>query len=249
MVALDAGPKASRARRRLRAPEGQFGGLGCRRVPTCRAGRTRGGHRQGRPRDGAPPRGATSTQAVGRGTSAVARVWPRAEATSRRSPGGGGMPLSVRPAFPAPLRRGLTARTRFGRSSFVVPGSRAAQGNRRMKPEYPPRPTRRPQATGARGPDGAQGCGQDRWTSEALGWPACRCPSPSPPPRKPPAAAPAPVDVRYLALLAFAFLLGVTWSFRGTSQKYARPDLEGVRHDAAATGPDRRGQGGAGGCR
>ena len=46
-----------------------------------------------------------------------------------------------------------------------------------------------------------------------------------------------------MALLAFAFLLGVTWSFRGTSQKYARPDLEGVRQDAAATGPDRRGEG------
>ncbi len=40
-----------------------------------------------------------------------------------------------------------------------------------------------------------------------------------------------------LALMGFAFLLGVTWSFRGTSQKYARPDLEGVRHDASAPGP------------
>ena len=40
-----------------------------------------------------------------------------------------------------------------------------------------------------------------------------------------------------LALLGFAFLLGVTWSFRGTSQKYARPDMEGVRHDASAPGP------------
>lgn len=27
-----------------------------------------------------------------------------------------------------------------------------------------------------------------------------------------------------LALVAFAFLLGVTWSFRGTAQKHARPD-------------------------
>lgn len=40
-----------------------------------------------------------------------------------------------------------------------------------------------------------------------------------------------------IALVAFAFLLGVTWSFRGTAQKYARPDLEGVRRDSAATGP------------
>jgi hypothetical protein len=40
-----------------------------------------------------------------------------------------------------------------------------------------------------------------------------------------------------IALLSFAFLLGVTWSFRGTAQKYARPNLEGVRHDAAAPGP------------
>ena len=46
-----------------------------------------------------------------------------------------------------------------------------------------------------------------------------------------------------MALLAFAFLLGVTWSFRGTSQKYARPNLEGVRQDDAAPGPDRHGQG------
>ena len=41
-----------------------------------------------------------------------------------------------------------------------------------------------------------------------------------------------------IALIGFAFLLGVTWSFRGTAQKYARPDLEGVRHDRrAAPGP------------
>lgn len=43
-----------------------------------------------------------------------------------------------------------------------------------------------------------------------------------------------------LALLAFAALLGVTWAFRGTAQKYARPDLEGVRQDAAGTGPGSR---------
>ena len=40
-----------------------------------------------------------------------------------------------------------------------------------------------------------------------------------------------------IALLGFAFLLGVTWSFRGTAQKYARPDLEGDRRDSTATGP------------
>jgi hypothetical protein len=40
-----------------------------------------------------------------------------------------------------------------------------------------------------------------------------------------------------IALLAFAFLLGVTWSFRGTAQKYARPNLEGVRRDDADPGP------------
>jgi len=46
-----------------------------------------------------------------------------------------------------------------------------------------------------------------------------------------------------MALAGFAFLLGVTWSFRGTAQKYARPDLEGERHDAAATGPANPGTG------
>ncbi|HSF98312.1 MAG TPA: hypothetical protein VLA55_06435 [Ornithinibacter sp.] len=30
-----------------------------------------------------------------------------------------------------------------------------------------------------------------------------------------------------LALLAFAFLLGLTWSFRGTAQKYAAPASHG----------------------
>ena len=40
-----------------------------------------------------------------------------------------------------------------------------------------------------------------------------------------------------MVLLAFAFLLGVTWSFRGTSQKYARPNLEGVRQDDGRAGP------------
>ena len=46
-----------------------------------------------------------------------------------------------------------------------------------------------------------------------------------------------------LGLLTFAALLGVTWAFRGTAQKYARPDLEGVRRDAAGTGPDHAGRG------
>lgn len=41
-----------------------------------------------------------------------------------------------------------------------------------------------------------------------------------------------------IALLAFAFLLGVTWSFRGTSQKYVRPDLTGARHGEQQTGPE-----------
>lgn len=36
-----------------------------------------------------------------------------------------------------------------------------------------------------------------------------------------------------IALLAFAFLLGVTWSFRGTAQKYAAPG-HGTAH---GTGP------------
>ena len=43
-----------------------------------------------------------------------------------------------------------------------------------------------------------------------------------------------------LALLTFAFLLAVTWSFRGTALKYARPNLEGVTQDQSATGPDHR---------
>ncbi|KRE61604.1 hypothetical protein [Nostocoides sp. Soil756] len=34
-----------------------------------------------------------------------------------------------------------------------------------------------------------------------------------------------------LALLAFAFLLGLTWSFRGTHNKYAPPGAHG--HDGA----------------
>ena len=46
-----------------------------------------------------------------------------------------------------------------------------------------------------------------------------------------------------VALAGFAFLLAVTWSFRGTAQKYARPDLEGERHDATATGPANPGTG------
>jgi hypothetical protein len=40
-----------------------------------------------------------------------------------------------------------------------------------------------------------------------------------------------------IALVLFAFLLGVTWSFRGTAQKYARPNLDGVRPGRAHTGP------------
>ena len=35
-----------------------------------------------------------------------------------------------------------------------------------------------------------------------------------------------------IALLAFAFLLGLTWSFRGTSQKYAPPTAHGDQHGA-----------------
>ncbi|WP_392542500.1 hypothetical protein [Oryzobacter telluris] len=43
-----------------------------------------------------------------------------------------------------------------------------------------------------------------------------------------------------IALVAFAFLLAVTWSFRGTAQKHARPvdgrhgtqDVHGQREDA-----------------
>ena len=46
-----------------------------------------------------------------------------------------------------------------------------------------------------------------------------------------------------MALAAFAFLLGVTWSFRGTAQKYARPDLDGElprRHRDRAGEPRHR---------
>ena len=35
-----------------------------------------------------------------------------------------------------------------------------------------------------------------------------------------------------IALLAFAFLLGLTWSFRGTSQKYAPPTAHSEQHGA-----------------
>ncbi len=69
---------------RLRAPEYEIGGPRCRRLPTWSS---RSDPRRA-PRVGhatvAPPRGAASTQAVGRGTCAVARMWPRAETTSRR---------------------------------------------------------------------------------------------------------------------------------------------------------------------
>lgn len=34
--------------------------------------------------------------------------------------------------------------------------------------------------------------------------------------------------VGVLAILAFAFLLGVTWSFRGTHHKYAPPPTHGT---------------------
>ena len=37
-----------------------------------------------------------------------------------------------------------------------------------------------------------------------------------------------------IALVGFAFLLGVTWSFRGTAQKYARP----VPHGGYSGRPD-----------
>ena len=47
-----------------------------------------------------------------------------------------------------------------------------------------------------------------------------------------------------LALLSFAFLLGVTWSFRGTAQKYARPDLGRARATTpSAPGPRQRSPG------
>ncbi|MGL5929572.1 MAG: hypothetical protein ACRCY8_11610 [Dermatophilaceae bacterium] len=40
-----------------------------------------------------------------------------------------------------------------------------------------------------------------------------------------------------IALFVFLLLLGLTWSFRGTAQKYARPDLTGQRPDSPV-GPD-----------
>jgi hypothetical protein len=39
-----------------------------------------------------------------------------------------------------------------------------------------------------------------------------------------------------LALLLFAFLLGLTWSFRGTAQKYAPPTGHGDDHGAPRAG-------------
>lgn len=40
-----------------------------------------------------------------------------------------------------------------------------------------------------------------------------------------------------LGLLFFAFLLGLTWSFRGTAQKYAPPAAHGDDHRAAHGAP------------
>ena len=40
-----------------------------------------------------------------------------------------------------------------------------------------------------------------------------------------------------IALLAFAFLLGLTWSFRGTAQKYAPPTAHGA-HGEQHTAPE-----------
>lgn len=40
-----------------------------------------------------------------------------------------------------------------------------------------------------------------------------------------------------LGLLFFAFLLGLTWSFRGTAQKYAPPTAHGDQHSAAHGAP------------
>ncbi|MGL4745183.1 MAG: hypothetical protein ACRCXL_12455 [Dermatophilaceae bacterium] len=37
-----------------------------------------------------------------------------------------------------------------------------------------------------------------------------------------------------LALVAFALLLAFTWSFRGTAQKYVRPDPTGHRTEPSA---------------
>ena len=40
-----------------------------------------------------------------------------------------------------------------------------------------------------------------------------------------------------IGLLAFAFLLGLTWSFRGTAQKYAPPTAHGA-HGEQHTAPE-----------
>ncbi len=44
-----------------------------------------------------------------------------------------------------------------------------------------------------------------------------------------------------IALVAFALLLALTWSFRGTAQKYARPHGEGHAHGTDAHGADGHG--------
>ena len=46
-----------------------------------------------------------------------------------------------------------------------------------------------------------------------------------------------PILVGVLAILFFAFLLGVTWSFRGTHNKYARPKYGEGSTSGSHTGP------------
>ncbi|NHA68904.1 hypothetical protein [Phycicoccus flavus] len=47
-----------------------------------------------------------------------------------------------------------------------------------------------------------------------------------------------PLLIGVLAILAFAFLLGVTWSFRGTHHKYAPPPRRGGPVPGAPQGTD-----------